>query len=72
MDSQRNYSDRLRQNLLQHLTRIDRVLTSLVPIGVDLPDVDSDEPWLVPLFEKRRGLQMTLCEVERQIERYRA
>lgn len=71
MDSQHNQLDWLRQNLLQHLTRIDRVLAALVPIGVGLPGVDREEPWLVPLFEKRRGLQVTLCEVERQIERYR-
>jgi hypothetical protein len=65
--NQRNRLDWVRTNILQHLSRVDRVIAEMIPGSGDLPGVRGDEPWVELLFERRQGLQTTLCEVEQQL-----
>ena len=72
MSPKRHHLDWVRENILQHLTRVDHVISDLVPASVGEPGVRGDEPWVEQLFERRQGLQSTLRDVERQIEQQRA
>jgi hypothetical protein len=57
----------VRENILRYLSQADEVLCAIVPASLGEPGARSDEPWIDTLFERRRGLQSTLAEVEQQI-----
>jgi hypothetical protein len=59
----------LRENIVQHLSRVDRVLAELVPGAYGVPGVRGVEPWLERLLDRRQSVQSKLFEVEQQIER---
>lgn len=67
MYAKRYHFDWLRENIEQHLSRIDCVIVALLPASVGVPDVAGDEPWLEELFERRQSVQSTLFELEQQI-----
>ena len=57
----------LRENIEQHLLRIDGVIAALVPASIGVPGLNGDEPWLEELFDRRQSVQSTLFELEQQI-----
>jgi hypothetical protein len=57
----------VRENILLYLSQADQVLCTIVPASLGEPGARTDEPWIDTLFERRRGLQSTLAEVEQQI-----
>ena len=63
-----HHLDWLRKNIEQHLSRVDRVIATLMPATVGGPGVRGDEPWLEQLFERRQSVQSTLFELEQQID----
>ena len=65
MSSNRHHLDWLRENVLQHLSCADRAIVGILPS--DDVDVSAAEPWITELFERRRILQSTLSDLERQI-----
>lgn len=57
----------LRENIEQHLTRVDRVIAALLPASEDAIGHAEVEPWLDELFERRQSVQSTLFDLDRQI-----
>jgi len=72
MVANRHHLDWLRENVEQHLSRVDRVIAAVVPASVGVPGVNGDEPWVERLFECRQIVQSTLFELEQQIDDRRA
>jgi hypothetical protein len=62
----------LRENIEQNLSRVDSVLAEIVADSLGETSIEAGEPWVERLFERRRGLQSTLAEIEQQIARYPA
>lgn len=55
-------------NIEQNLDRIDAVLAEILDETAGPLAVEAADPWVERLFERRRGLQSTLAEIERQIQ----
>lgn len=62
----------VRENIELNLSRVDRVIVAIVGTSLTTPALHDGEPWVDRLFERRQGLQITLAEVERQIQAVRA
>lgn len=71
MNATRHHLDWVRANILEHLSRVDRVIAEMVPSAAGVPGVRGDEPWVERLFARRQSVQSKLFEVERQIEQRR-
>lgn len=67
-----HHLDWLRENIEQHLSRVDQVIAAVVPASAGIPGVSGDEPWVERLFERRQSVQSTLFELEQQIDSRRA
>ena len=70
MNSNRHHLVWLRENVLKHLSCADRAIVEILP--TDEMDVGVDSPWIKELFERRRILQSTLSDLERQIKQLSA
>ncbi|MGD9635853.1 MAG: hypothetical protein AB7G28_22080 [Pirellulales bacterium] len=57
------------RNIEQNLERVDAVLAEILDEPAGSQFTEATEPWIDRLFERRRELQSTLAELERQIER---
>lgn len=57
------------RNIEENLNRVDAALVEILDDTAGQQAVEVAEPWVDRLFERRRGLQSTLAEIERQIHR---
>jgi hypothetical protein len=57
------------RNIEENLDRIDAVLSVILDETAGPSTEEAAEPWIDRLFERRRGLQSTLADIERQIQR---
>jgi hypothetical protein len=71
MASKRYQLKWVRENIRLNLRRVDGVIAEIVGTSLTMPALHDGEPWVDRLFERRQGLQITLSEVERQIESVR-
>lgn len=71
MRAKRNRLSWLRGNIEQYLNCVDRVLAEIASESVGEWPLNPGEPWVERLFEQRRGLQLRLAEIERQIGAFR-
>lgn len=72
MASKRYQLKWVRENIRLNLRRVDGVIAEIVGTSLTMPALHDGEPWVDRLFERRQGLQITLAEVERQIQTVRA
>lgn len=62
----------VRENIELNLSRVDRAIAEIVGTSLTMSSLHDGEPWVDRLFERRQGLQITLAEVEQQIQSVRA